>query len=254
MSRPRPSFGTVILLGAFMALAASACGKGLYTQAGHVHQPGGSGGGVIDPGSGSGSGSGSSSPDAWVQADSSPPLSPDVPPKFDAYPGSTREANYEATTVIQYGEATLTIPKGSFPQGGAYPVTLSLVSSDEMLPGYGGPIGGIYSISTEATLWSSAILKIHVTPDASISPQRVGMAYVDEEAKAWILIVNPDTTYDSNTGDVTGTVTYFHGKRYFAPVEICARDGQDGGVCHPNLSCKTQPCPELSCKAQACQE
>jgi len=296
MRRPCSFHCRQTVLSLILTLAASGCGKGLYTRSGKFHNPdggtggdrggetsatggvsvggsthggGGSGGGVggglnsgAEVGGGAGTGgdrggardgggeadAGQSglSVDTRVLPDASPSRTPDLAPKYDVDPGTgiTKNVSGDFTTVIQFGDATLTFPKGSFPSAGPYPVTLSLVRSEALPPGYGGALSGIYSISTSVSLWNTASLKIRITPDPALSPQRLGMAYVDFEAKSWILIVNPDSYYDPATSEVIGDVVNFAGRRYFAVVETCAKDGYDASVCHFFPSCKAQACQE----------
>lgn len=265
MCRPGSSFVRQLTVGAIIALAVGGCGKGLYTRAGQFHGGDGGGGGTTDPGSstgsggaaggGTGSGTGTgTSIDASVPPDSNPTKVPDASPKLDGEPGACKPelvSNGEKAD-IRCGDATLTIPKESVPTGGPYRVTLSLVSTDGTLTltngdgtkqRYGGTIGPIYSISAEFSLRGTATLRIRVVPDASISPQRMGLAYVNTDSKIWV--VAPESAFDASTNEVIGAVTNPSGKYYFAPVETCTREGQDGGACHLG---------SLKCKGEACQE
>ncbi len=260
MRRPRSSLGNPMLVGACAALMMLGCGKGLFTRAAQVQDA--STGGVIDPGTVSGTGGAgsggtgsvmggtgaSTSPDANAPTDSQSKI-PDASPRPDVgeCTSKTQEVSAGSNAIIACGDATLTILKDSIPPGGPYPVTVTLVSNDGTLSlpngegtqEYGGAIGPIYSISVGFLMWEKATLSIHVVPDASVT--RVGLAYVDQNSKIWVKA--PGSHYDSNM--VTGTVNNPTGVLYFAPVEFCTTEGQDGGTCHlPNLRCKGEACQE----------
>lgn len=264
MRRPRSSLGNPLLVGACAALVVLGCGKGLFTRAALVQVQDANTGGVIDPGTGSGTGGAgaggtasqtggtgaSTSPDASAPADSQSTL-PDASPRFDVGVGTskTQDVSAGSNATISCGGATLSILKDSIPPGGPYPVTLTLVSDDGTLSlpngegtqEYGGAIGPIYSISVGFVIWEKATLSIHVVPDPSIT--RVGLAYVDQPSRIWVKASN--SHYDPATNLVTGTVSNPTGVLYFAPVEFCTIEGQDGGTCHlPNLRCKGEACQE----------
>jgi hypothetical protein len=264
MRRPRSSLGNAIVLGTLAAAGLVGCGKGLYTKAAQFRERDGSGGGVVDLGTGSGTGTGTGgsgsgsgsggtggapSPDANVP-DNNPSKTPDAKPDVGIGTSKTQEVSSGANALIEYGDATLSIPKDSIPSGRPYHVTLTLVSNGAplSLPNgdggtsqvYGGVIGPIYSINFDFVMNETATLSIRFAPDPSIS--RVGLALVNEASKIWVLA--PGSIYDPATNEVSGTVTNPSGVLYFAPVEFCTREGQDGGTCHLGLKCKGEACQE----------
>ncbi len=142
------------------------------------------------------------------------------------------------------GDATLIVPRDAFAQPTT--VTLTLISSDGTLAGYPGAIGPIFSLSKTdalgqpATLQKPATFELNFAPaDASIPAERVALAYFDTQSNPNLWIAIADSSYDSGTGVLTGSVFEFSETRLFAPVESCLA----GQAC---------PDPE-TCAGGACQ-
>jgi len=250
----------LIALAAGMALATSACGKGLFTTSGFVQVPADAGNDtdgaiyVPPPGDGpispdrtappdlAGSRDLVVSPDLAVFPDlvvsSDRPASPDQHPPPDA-PGSdssTTQVVDSRGSDLVLGDATLTLPKGAFADSPSAIVTLALEGTVATW-GYPGPVGPIFSITKNAILAIPATLSIHFKPDSSIPTARVELAYLDTLAapNLWIPF---NSSYDTATGTVTGTVVDFSGTRVFAPVESCSAIL----TCSGTLTCQGGAC------------
>jgi hypothetical protein len=279
MSRPHFCRCVQAALAVCMTLAASNCGQGLFAPE-PVVDASGDGGTSVDAMDGVAPETDGRAPDGVaLEADGRAPdgfppgtdghapdgVLPvtDVPilPVLDAYPDqqivpdSTADAIGPGSSItasidfpggdVSLGNATLTVPRGTFAQKTF--VTLTLISDDGTLADHPGAIGPIFSLSKtdalgrDVTLQQPAIFNLNFTPtDASIPAQRVVLAYLDTQSNPnlWIAIL-PDSSYDARTGVLTGSVFEFSGTRLFAPVESCLT----GQAC---------PDPE-TCGGQACQ-
>ena len=257
MSRPCFYGCTQIALAAWMSVAASACGKGLFTARPLPVDTGDGGTGADGPfdiplaSEGPESPAVDAYPDQEVASDAPADGAMDRTPD-GLVPGSS------ATQIIDYPgdsvtlgnvafSATLIVPRGAFAQPTIVTLTLvaiTLANDDGGLAAPPGPIGPIFSLSkTDAlgrpvTLQNPASFELSFTPaDGSIPPQRVALAYLQTNPNLWIVVSG--SSYNQATGVLSGSVVEFSATRLFAPVESC-------------LSGEACPDPE-TCGGQACQ-
>jgi hypothetical protein len=260
MSRPCFHRCTQIALAAWIIVAASACGKGLFTNRPLVEpKDGGTGsdrpadravdippvrdgsdGPVVDLLPDQGIPSDVAAPDVTV----SDVAAPDGPG-----PGSTATLTIDSPGgAVILGNATsgatVSVPRNAFAQPTL--VTLTLISADGSLGDQPGAIGPIFSLSKTdallrpATLQKPAVFDLRFTPvDTSIPAGRVALAYLNTLSNPNLWIVVSGSSYDATTGVLTGSVFEFSETRLFAPVESCLT----GQAC---------PDPE-TCAADACQ-
>lgn len=266
MSRPCFNRCTQIALAAWMTVAASACGKGLFTARPLPVDTGDGGTGADGPfdiplaSDGPESPAVDAYPDQEVASDApvdgamdrtpdgemdraadgtaDVPVPPSSATQIIDFPGS------RVTLVNAAFSATLVVPRGAFAQPTI--VTLTLISADGSLGDHPGAIGPIFSLSKTdallrpATLQKPAVFELRFTPvDTSIPAGRVALAYLDTQSNPNLWIVVSGSSYDATTGVLTGSVFEFSETRLFAPV----------------LSCLTgQACPDPeTCGGGACQ-
>jgi hypothetical protein len=269
MSRPCFHRCTQIALAAWISVAASACGKGLFTTRPLVERN--------DGGTGSDRPAdravdvplvrdGSEGPAVDVYADQGIPLdsagpdgtgpdgpadapAPDAPAPDGPGPGSTvtriiDSPGGDVPLADARFSATVSVPRNAFAQPTI--VTLTLISADGSLGDQPGAIGPIFSLSKTdallrpATLQKPAVFELRFAPvDTSIPAGRVALAYLDTQSNPNLWIVVSGSSYDATTGVLTGSVFEFSETRLFAPV----------------LSCLTgQACPDPeTCGGGACQ-
>jgi hypothetical protein len=264
MSRPRFNRCAQIALAAWMTVAASACGKGLFTARPLPVDTGDGGTGadgpadrVIPPGP-----DGSDLPafevyrDQGLPGDSAGPdgagpevPAPDAPTPDAPTPGSTATQTIDSPGGdVTLGDATfsatVTVPRNAFAQPSI--VTLTLISADGSLADQPGAIGPVFSLSkTDAlqrpvTLQKPATFDLKFTPvDTTIPAGRVVLAYLDTQSNPNLWIAISTSSYDATTDVLTGSVFEFSEPRLFAPVASCLT----GQVC---------PDPE-TCGGGACQ-
>lgn len=256
MSRPRFHRCTQIALAAWIAVAASACGKGLFTTSPLVEtNDGGTGAdGPFDlplASDGPESPAVDAYPDQEVASDAPADGAMDRTPD-GLVPGSS------ATQIIDFPggrvtlgnaafSATLIVPRGALAQPTIVTLTLvaiTLVNDDGGLAAPPGPIGPVFSLSkTDAlgrpvTLQNLASFELAFAPaDGSIPVQRVALAYLQTNPNFWIVVSG--SSYDASAGVLTGSVFEFSEPRLFAPVESCLTG---------------QACPDpKTCGGGACQ-
>jgi hypothetical protein len=269
MSRPCFNRCTQIALAAWMTVAASACGKGLFTARPLPVDTGDGGTGADGPfdiplaSDGPESPAVDAYPDQEVASDApvdgamdrtpdgemdraadgtaDVPVPPSSATQIIDFPGS------RVTLVNAAFSATLVVPRGAFAQPTIVTLTLvtpSLVSDDGGLAPPPGPIGPIFSLSkTDAlgrpvTLQNPASFELVFTPaDGSIPVQRVALAYLDQSnPNLWIAISG--SSYNQATGVLSGSVVEFSATRLFAPVESCL----SGEACPDPKTCGGGAC------------
>jgi hypothetical protein len=244
----RPFYGCIrVAMATWMTLTAGTCGKGLFTG-----QPLVVG---VDSGAGVDASTGADASAADLPGSDAP-----ISPVFDAYPderalpdvaadvvgtvSSKTEIFYLREGSVSLGIATLDVLRLAF----AWPtyVTLTLVSEDGKLEDHRGAIGPIFSLSKTATtdaglatLQIPATLTLVFTPNASIPPERVTLAYFSTQSDPNLWIPISDPSPNPHPGTIVGTVNEFSEPRWFAPVESCTTG---------------QPCPApWTCLGAACQ-
>ncbi|MGB8299313.1 MAG: hypothetical protein WCG85_28105 [Polyangia bacterium] len=242
-----------------MALAAGACGKGLFTiplvvttgdsglQADEAAPPGDDGSPAADARSDL-----RVSPDGAVDGPADL-MGPDSAPD-GLGPGAsvTQPLDFPGGDVT-LGDATvgatLIVPRGAFAQQTNVTlslITLALPNDDAGLAAPGGAVGPVFSLNKtdtqgrDATLQTTATLALTFSlADTSIPAQRVKLAYFDTQSNPnlWIAIVT--SSYNPTARVLTGDVFEFTGTRLFAPVESCLTG---------------QACPRVeTCQGGACQ-
>jgi|GEM_PF-6552130 len=166
------------------------------------------------------------------------------PPVQDASPDATAivEAGNPSTTVtvdwqggeVALGDGRLVIPKDVLANPDQ--ITLTQLSADGSLPGYGGALGPVFSITKREVFQRPARFELKITLDPTIPVARLTLAYIDPNAHLWLII--PDSTYDSSTGILSAVVNEFSGTWIVGPLLRCNAPGEcgsptacQGGVC-----------------------
>jgi hypothetical protein len=110
------------------------------------------------------------------------------------------------------------------------------VSADGTLPGYRGAVGPVFSISKTAVFQRPARFELKLAPDSSIPVSRLALAYIDPQARLWIILA--DSSYDPDTEVLSALINEFSSPWTIAPVLRCnslAECGSattcQGGVC-----------------------
>ena len=264
MSRPCFSGCTQVALAAYLSVAASACGKGLFTAKPLIVDTGDAGTGADRPVDIPPANDGPVSPAVDAYPDQEVPSDAAVDGALDrAADGATDRAadglvpGSSATQIIDFPggqvtlanttfSATLIVPRGAFAEPTIVTLTLvalTLVNDDGGLAAPPGPLGPIFSLSkTDAlgrpvTLQNLASFELAFTPaDGSIPVQRVALAYLQTNPNLWIVVSG--SSYDASTGVLTGSVFEFSETRLFAPVESCLT----GQACSAPQTCQGGAC------------
>ncbi len=191
-----------------------ACGQGIYSH--HARDGGGDDGSDAEP---------PPTTDATTFAD--------LASLDGAEPSTTVTLDWQGGEIVA-GDARLIIPKDVL--AGADEITLAQVSADGTLPGYGGAVGPVFSITKSAVFQRQARFELKLAPDPSLPASRLALAYIDPKAHLWLIL--SDTAYDASTGVLSTAVNEFASPWIVGPVLRCNAPGEcssgttcQGGVC-----------------------
>ncbi len=148
-------------------------------------------------------------------------------------PSTTATVDWQGGDVVA-GDGRLVIPKDVLATADA--ITVTQLSADGTLPGYRGAVGPVFSISKSAVFQRPASFELRLTPDPSIPVSRLALAYIDPNARLWLILSG--SSYDANTGVISGVVNEFSSPWIVGPVLRCNAPGEcgttaecQGGVC-----------------------
>jgi hypothetical protein len=208
------------------------CGKGIYT---YPRFRGDDAGPESKPSPDSRPANGRDAYPAEPQTVTPPDATTDLssPPPDVGTPSATATIDWQGGEVVA-GDGRLVIPKDVLASEDL--ITLTQVSADGTLPGYRGAVGPVFSISKTAVFQRPARFELKLAPDSSIPVSRLALAYIDPQARLWIILA--DSSYDSSAEVISAVVNEFSSPWTIAPVLRCNSPAEcdsttacQGGVC-----------------------